>query len=589
MSFSLKSHLSYSGLSAAVEGAATSAYGRIRSYMEEMMGAPPVVLTIFLMVLVRPTPDGKTPDRSFNPRFNHDGLGASEEAAAIDNYHRLRAFMGDALSDLAADVSVDLTMTVRPTLELPSMIVSEVSEVMESDVHKELRAEKEVSAALRKSTLAAEEAAKKLRAEVDARHKREMAEVDARHKREMADRDKRYTDALGPLLGARDRMLAECEKKVEEADRKGYAMGYAFADQKWNPVYKAVCEELAAARSDLERLNAENKEMELAALILSKKLAEETASSKALREKAEEDKQMVQRHLKEVAKENAEMTAWEIERLRKENKDLLDLVGPTITHIKSNPELFGGEAVTAWRPVSEEETARAEKFLKGLGASPRPPAIVRLPQETARAETFLKGPVFRDGLVEAEASSSQTEGLYMALTEEQYKEKFGADRPPPSPLPGLVEAEASSSQTEGLYMALTEEQYKEKFGADRPPPIVPDQPKVCGAAGCIDCPPAAPEPKTNYNHRNWPSPMTKRFAKHLATHSGLRSPWRRHDPKAIKTHEDALEFIAKRVNISVENLLGWTMKQYQTTYEPWTLVEGPSKFNMGTAPATWWL
>ena len=285
-------------------------------------------------------------------------------------------------------------------------------------------------------------------------------------------------------------------------------------------------------RSDLERLNAENKEMELAALILSKKLAEETASSKALREEAEEDKQMVQRHLKEVAKKNAEMTAWEkeeIERLREENKDLQkknaglrDLVGPTITHMKSNPELFGGEAATAWRPVSEEETVRAETFLKGLedkeSPSPKPPAITRT-----------------------------TEGLCMALTEEQYKEMFGL-----------------------------------------PADLVPDEPKVCGAAGCIECPAAEAKPKPNYNHPNWPSPITKRFAKHLAKHSGLRSPWLRQDPNAIRTHQDALEYIAKRSNISVETLLQWTMKHYQSFSEPWTLVEGPSKFHMGPAPATWW-
>jgi len=96
------------------------------------------------------------------------------------------------------------------------------------------------------------------------------------------------------------------------------------------------------------------------------------------------------------------------------------------------------------------------------------------------------------------------------------------------------------------------------------------------------------KPKLNYNHPNWPSPMTKRFAKHLAKHSGLRSPWLRQDPKAIRTHEDALEYIAKRSNISVETLLQWTMKHYQSFSVPWTLLEGPHKFNMGTAPATWW-
>jgi hypothetical protein len=137
------------------------------------------------------------------------------------------------------------------------------------------------------------------------------------------------------------------------------------------------------------------------------------------------------------------------------------------------------------------------------------------------------------------------------------------------------------------------------------PLLVPDEPKVCGTAGCIDCPPlesvAAPvpvpvavaettrvscvgcgKPKPDYNHPNWPSPITKRFAKHLAKHSG------RTDPKSIKTHEDALEYIAKRGNISVETLLQWTMKHFQSFSQPWTLVEGPSKFDMGTAPATWW-
>jgi len=95
-------------------------------------------------------------------------------------------------------------------------------------------------------------------------------------------------------------------------------------------------------------------------------------------------------------------------------------------------------------------------------------------------------------------------------------------------------------------------------------------------------PAAEAKPKPNYNHPNWPSPITKRFAKHLAKHSG------RTDPKTIKTHEDALEYIAKRGNISVETLLQWTMKHYQSFSQPWTLVEGPSKFDMGTAPATWW-
>ncbi len=469
---------------------------------------------------------------------------------------------------------------------------------------------------------------------VEARHRREMtkavaeavgekveaarteramaaAMAEERHKREMAEKDKRYKEALAPLLGVRDKMIAECEKKVEEADRRAYAMGYAFADQKWNPVYKAVCEELELVRNEganhqaaYIRLFGERDEALLAQADLRKELA---AAQKELRQQIEEDKQMVQRHLKEIAKENAEMTAWETERLREENKDLqkkhealLELVEPSVKLMKSNPELFGGEA-------------RGGAPAPGA-ASPRPPPIVRLPP--IKEEDKERGLNFLRSLLVAPSRPC-------LLVES-----------PTSALPGIVEAEASCSQTEGMCMALTEEQYKEMFGADRcllppsppaSPLLVPEQPPPCGAGGCIDCPLPAPlpaslpaplpaslpapvaaplpaslpdttpvccvdcgKPKPNYNHPNWPSPITKRFAKHLAKHSGLRSPWRRHDPKTIKTHEDALEYIAKRVNISVENLLGWTRKQYQTTYDPWTLVEGPSKFNMGTAPATWW-
>jgi hypothetical protein len=112
------------------------------------------------------------------------------------------------------------------------------------------------------------------------------------------------------------------------------------------------------------------------------------------------------------------------------------------------------------------------------------------------------------------------------------------------------------------------------------PMPVPETTRV----SCVGC----GKPKPDYNHPNWPSPITKRFAKHLAKHSGLRSPWVSQDPKTIRTHEDALEYIANRSNISVETLLQWTMKHYQSFSEPWTLVEGPSKFHMGTAPATWW-
>jgi hypothetical protein len=274
-------------------------------------------------------------------------------------------------------------------------------------------------------------------------------------------------------------------------------------------------------RSDLERLNAENK---------------------ALRQKAEEDKQMVQRHLKEVDKGHAEMMAWETKRLEEENKELqkkhaglLELVEPTVKLMKSNPELFGGEA-------------------RGT-SSPMPPPIIRLPpikeEDKERALNFLRSMVAPSRpclLVES----------------------------PSTVLPGIVEAEASSSHTEGLCMALTGEQVQQMQQAEA----------VAQPSAGEPAPEAKPKP--NYNHPNWPSPITKRFARHLAKYSGLRSPWLSQDPKAIRTHQGALEYIAKRSNISVETLLKWTMKHYQSFSEPWTLLEGPSKFDMGTAPATWW-
>jgi hypothetical protein len=483
----------------------------------------------------------------------------------------------------------------------------------------------------------------------------DMESVEARHKREME--------------GLRDQLRAAedgCEKKCHDANRRGYAMGYAFADQKWNPVYKAVCEELELVRKEganhqagYMRLFGERDELVLKEADLRQELDESAeanekleaqvealrmelavaegnlegtevaaseatksamqvveglrkeltstktdlirvqdsaknlegevdaatqifqamrsdlerlnAENKALRQETEEDKQMVQRHLKEIAKEHAKMMAWETQRLQEENKGLqkkhdylLELVEPTVKLMKSNPELFGGEA-------------------RGT-SSPRPPPIIRLPpmKEEVKEEDKERGlNLLRSILVAPSRTCLLVEG-------------------PPAVLPGIVEAEASSSQTEGLCMALTREQVQQMQQAEAaaqpspgeaaPEPVAEAAPEPVAEAAPEPVAEAAPEakPKPNYNHPNWPSPITKRFAKHLAKHSGLRSPWVSQDPKTIRTHQDALEYIAKRSNISVETLLKWTMKHYQSFSEPWTLVEGPSKFDMGTAPATWW-
>jgi hypothetical protein len=517
-------------------------------------------------------------NQSIKSSLIHTGLSAEKEEAVRKFYQNFLRIMGSA-SEYGLDFQFDLRMKVTPSPEeMPSAILDA-------------------------SASAAGERAE----DMEARHKHEMEVL-------------------------RDTMRAECDKKCGEHDRRAYALGYAHADQRWNPVYKAVCEELELVRKEganhqdayirvcKERDNAilaqvdlrqELDEMEEDSEKLEAHIEElrmELASAKgnlegtevAARAVTTSTTQVVEGLRKELtttkadlirAQDSAENLQTEVdaatvlfqamrgdlERLNAENKDLqkrhaglLQLVNPTIKLMKSNPELFGGEA------------------LPSGPASPRPPAILRLrPVKEEETESMEK---LRKDLVSLSRPCQLVESL-------------------PSALPGLEEAEPASSQTEGLCMALTEEQYKEMFGADLAPPIVPDEPKVCGAAGCYECPAAEPapvvvpaaeaestrvccvgcgKPKPNYNHPNWPSPITKRFAKHLAKYSGLRSPWVSQDPKTIRTHEDALEYIAKRVNISVEALLGWTMKHYQSFYEPWTLVEGPHKFHMGTAPATWW-
>ena len=527
--------------------------------------------------------------------------------------------------------------------------VQRLAAMFAAEKHKVKLLEAKAEDAMKQKVKELEEKHAKVVAKIQQARTEDMKAMEERHWKQQRQENAKYTECLAPLIGVRDKMQAECEKKVEDARRRGYAMGYASADQKWNPVYMAVCEELELVRKEGEnhqagyiRLFGERDElvlkeaelmqeldksaeanemleaqveelrMELAsakgnlegtevaydeAFISAKQVVEGLrkeltmtkadliraqdsaknlegevdaatklfqvmradhealrAENKALQQKAEEDKQMVQRHLKEVDKGHAEMMAWEKERQQEEYKDLqkkhaalLQLVNPTIKLMKSNPELFGGEALPSGT------------------SSPKPPAIVRLSpvkeENNEKALNFLRSVV--------------TPSRACLLVES-----------PTSALPGIVEVEPS---TEGLCIALP----GPPLPASPPPSplVVPDEPVAVAEAApettrvcCVGC----GKPKPNYNHPNWPSPITKRFAKHLAKYSGLRSPWVSQDPKTIRTHEDALEYIAKRVNISVENLLQWTMKHYQSFYVPWTLLEGPNKFHMGPAPATWW-
>ena len=572
-------------------------------------------------------------------------LEAAWEAGATEGVHDMEDVMKEKLEEMEAEHKKQMAAVTEASAEA-SNAVGEAAEKIRHDARRRGYADGYAF-----SDQKATKVIQGMRADLEAARK-EGENHQAGYIRLIGERDEAILEVvdlrqeLDASAEAKEKLEAQVEA-LEAAAAANYQAGYSAAEEKFRAEFQELrkCRAVGALwlndatdvfqamRADLERLSAENK---------------------ALREKAEEDKQMVQRHLKEVAKGHAEMTVWEkeeIERLRKDvrahearvgwhadmaKRDteenvakvkaleaqvadhsrwrdeanhaaslaeleakklranlaeadwekeqlvkaveaLRELVGPTQKLMKSNPELFGGEALPA------------------VKTEPMPPAIIR-----------MREPVSEEEMAKLVVALKKLVPRYCGVVEST-----------PTVLPGIVEAEVS---TEGLCMALTEAQYQEMVKAE--PPIVPDQPAVCGCAGCIECPRAEPvaeaqpepvaeaqpepvaeaqpepvaeaqpepvaKPKPNYNHPNWPSPITKRFAKHLAKHSGLRSPWHSHDPKTIKTHEDALEYIAKRVNISVETLLGCSMKQYQTTYDPWTLVKGPNNFEMGTAPATWW-
>jgi hypothetical protein len=326
----------------------------------------------------------------------------------------------------------------------------------------------------------------RLKGEMEAKHAEVVANIQQARIEDMDAVEGLHAREMAPLIGISDTMRAECEKKCHNARRKGYAMGYAFADEKATKAFQAM-------RADLGEQRAKNKE------------------------------------------------------LLKKHDALLELVEPTVKLMKSNPELFGGEA-------------------RGT-SSPMPPPIIHLKGEgKEEALTFLESLV----------ASSRPCPLVEST---------------PTVLPKIVEVEPPM---QGECMALTKGQYQEMVIASAPlssppsPLLVPDQPTVCGAAGCYECPAAEPKakPKPKYNHSFWPSPRTKRFARHIAANSG------KIEPKTIKTHEDALQFLAQRANISVEYLLTIDLKTYQERYARWSIYGGggtsPFYLQMCRGFRAWW-
>jgi myosin heavy subunit len=298
-----------------------------------------------------------------------------------------------------------------------------------------------------------------------------------------------------------------------------------------------------AMRADLERLTAENKE---------------------LWQQIEEDKQMVQRHLKEIAKEHAQMTAWEkkeIERLTAENKELEHRVAEESHWCKHanlatrTAEMHAQMLRTDVAELKKENEGLRKLVFPSLNLQAASSGVKLEPEVAPRiAQVVQASPELVDALKAEKTWEAGTDICY-ALTKKDYKDMIKAKGALPS-----VEVVEPDARLELLQCPL------------------PDQLMELMECGSYECPPVPTEPepvpevkakRPNYNHPNWPSPTTKRFAKHLAKHSGQT------DPKAIKTHEEALEFIAKRAKISVETLLNMSLKTYQSAHEPWSLVQDP--------------
>jgi len=422
-------------------------------------------------------------------------------------------------------------------------------------------------------------------ANIERARNEDMEAVEARHQREITELHKHLQDemdAVDALTKGPQAMRAaeaDCEKKCHDANRRGYAMGYAFADEKATKVIKAM-------RADLERLTAENKE---------------------LRQQIEEDKQMVQRHLKEIAKEHAQMTAWEkkeIERLTEENKKLEHRVAEESQWCKHAN--LATRTAEMHAQMLRTDVAELKKENEGLTEENKKlqMKIERLEWENNQTEEVRQ--MLRTDVAELKKENEGLRKLVFPSLNLQAASSGVKLEPEVAPRitqvvqasPGLVAAlKAEKTWNDGVDIcyALTKKDYKDIIKAKGALPSVevvepdarlellqkmvdcplPDQPMECV---CYECPPVQTEPepvpevkakRPNYNHPNWPSPTTKRFAKHLAKHSGQT------DPKAIKTHEEALEFIAKRAKLSVDTLLNMSLKTYQSAHEPWSLVQDP--------------
>ena len=450
-------------------------------------------------------------------------------------------------------------------------------------------------------------------ANIERARKEDMEAVEARHKREM---DKVKAEVTTVVREGFAEAGEAAEKITLDAHRRGYAGGYAFADQKWNPVYKAVCEELAAARKELSGWCERCVAAQNAAETLRKKLDAEVAAAaddiyRAMRSDLEEMRAenkalcierdeaiLVEADLRQELDAMAKGSE-KLEALRKELKTEVDGATRVFNAMESDLERLREENKRLERRVAEEshwckdanmalktaemhaqmlrtDLAMLQKENEGLrklvfsslnlqatssGVKLEPELAPEVaPQLAPKLAKVVRASPGLVAALKAEKTWNDGVDICYALTKKDYNDMIKAQGALPS-----VEVVEPDARLELLQKMLD---------VSSPPPspiLVADQTMECGAMGCSECPPVEPEAQSelkykrpNYNHHFWRSPTTKRFAKHIAKHSDK-------DHKTIKTHEEALEFLAKKAKLSVDDLLKMSIKDYQSAHEPWSL------------------
>ena len=188
------------------------------------------------------------------------------------------------------------------------------------------------------------------------------------------------------------------------------------------------------------------------------------------------------------------------------------------------------------------------------------------------------------------------------FTKEELKDLLKSFNSPHSIMCNFVENADDPLHSETLFGAMTEADYQAMIKAVAPPlPSSPSSqftvenvnesgpPVMEIIRSVVEIPPDVvlqpKPPRPDYNNKNWPSPRTKRFAKQIAeTMAGSGST----QNKTIKTHQDALNYLAAHAKISLEALMQMNEYDYQVAYATWMCPTNNTTFYTGQRSRSWW-